>query len=274
MPASSMNASSGGSRLRAPSSVTSFGSTSPASISIRNGMPQALPDGDDAGVLRSPCASIQTTADPAVTACELAHRTDVRAAAAAENERAVGQLTRRRRESARRASPRRRPRPRATAAPCSRQRPSARRRRPTRAARARGRPQNSRPHEWHWYSGPIATAVSVRQSGQRARSALTARAPSCRSAGSVACRRARRVAAHRSRSRCRHRGRPAATAACEELGERRAQQRLAEPAAAPRGPHAERADPAELGIADALGSREHEAGELVAVPASSHSDGS
>ena len=32
---------------------------------------------------------------------------------------------------------------------------------------------NSRPQEWHWYSGPIATAVSVRQSGHRARSALT-----------------------------------------------------------------------------------------------------
>ena len=28
---------------------------------------------------------------------------------------------------------------------------------------------NSRPHEWHWYSGPSATAVYVRQSGHFAR---------------------------------------------------------------------------------------------------------
>ena len=55
---------------------------------------------------------------------------------------------------------------------------------------------NSRPHEWHWYSEPTATAVSVRQSGHRARSALT-RAPleHDRSEAARACRRVRRGAA-------------------------------------------------------------------------------
>src|SRR4029450_13789218 len=32
---------------------------------------------------------------------------------------------------------------------------------------------NSRPQLWHWYAGPSATAVSVRQSGQRALSVDT-----------------------------------------------------------------------------------------------------
>ena len=62
MPAAAMNAASGGSRLRAPSRVTSAAWTSPASISIRSGIPQAFPDGDVSGVFRSPWASIQTTA--------------------------------------------------------------------------------------------------------------------------------------------------------------------------------------------------------------------
>ena len=57
-----MKSSSGGSRLRAPSSVTSDAATSPASISIRSGIPHSLPDGELSGVFRSPCASIQTTA--------------------------------------------------------------------------------------------------------------------------------------------------------------------------------------------------------------------
>ena len=61
-PPAAMNSSSGGSRLRAPTSATSSGSTAPASISIRSGIPHALPDGEDSGVFRSPCASSQTTA--------------------------------------------------------------------------------------------------------------------------------------------------------------------------------------------------------------------
>ena len=62
MPAAAMNSTSGGSRLRAPTSATCSGSTAPASIAIRSGIPHALPDGDVSGVFRSPCASIQTTA--------------------------------------------------------------------------------------------------------------------------------------------------------------------------------------------------------------------
>ena len=47
---------------------------------------------------------------------------------------------------------------------------------------------NSRPQLWHWYSAPTATAVSVRQSGQRARSA-SCRAPRRRSEDGLQARR-------------------------------------------------------------------------------------
>ena len=57
-----MNVSSGGSRFRAPISATFPGFTIPESTIIRSGMPQAFPDGDVAGVFRSPCASSQTSA--------------------------------------------------------------------------------------------------------------------------------------------------------------------------------------------------------------------
>ena len=56
-----MNSSSGGSRLRAPTSATFPAATAPESISIRSGIPHVLPDGDVSGVFRSPCASSQTT---------------------------------------------------------------------------------------------------------------------------------------------------------------------------------------------------------------------
>ena len=64
MPVFSRYATSGGSRLRAPTSAASSAATTPASSSIRNGIPQRFPDGDVSGVLRSPWASIQTTAEP------------------------------------------------------------------------------------------------------------------------------------------------------------------------------------------------------------------
>ena len=57
-----MNSTSGWSRLRAPTSATSAGSTVPESSSIRRGIPHVFPLGEVSGVFRSPCASNQTTA--------------------------------------------------------------------------------------------------------------------------------------------------------------------------------------------------------------------
>jgi hypothetical protein len=57
-----MNSTSGGSRFRAPTRATLRGSTAPSSITIRNGIPHAFPDGEVCGVFRSPWASSQTTA--------------------------------------------------------------------------------------------------------------------------------------------------------------------------------------------------------------------
>ena len=62
-----MNASSGGSRLRAPTSATSSRRRPRRRRSaMRSGMPHSLPDGELSGVFRSPCASSQTTREPAV----------------------------------------------------------------------------------------------------------------------------------------------------------------------------------------------------------------
>ena len=54
-----MNSSSGGSRLRAPQKTTSAAEIVPRSTSMRSGIPHSLPEGDVAEVLRSPCASSQ-----------------------------------------------------------------------------------------------------------------------------------------------------------------------------------------------------------------------
>ena len=62
----------------------------PRSISIRSGIPHSLPDGDVSGVLRSPCASSQSTADAAMPRGEPFDGADVRAAAATEHERPHG----------------------------------------------------------------------------------------------------------------------------------------------------------------------------------------
>ena len=110
-----MYATSGGSRLRAPTSATSLGATEPASIAMRSGIPQALPDGDVSGVLRSPCASNQTTARRPRARGEAADRADVRATAAAEDERPLRQRCAPASRPAPRASPPRRPPPRGTA---------------------------------------------------------------------------------------------------------------------------------------------------------------
>ena len=182
-------------------------------------MPQALPDGELSGVFRSPCASIQTTRDAAVAARELAHRADVRAAAAAEHERPLRQLARRAPRSARRASSSSTiaasghgssvAAASAIASPPSPQRARAR-------ARARRRTRGR--SEWHWYSGPIATAVSVRQSGHFARRRASRELRSLeRSHDRLPqhghARRARRAASRRSGSPRRHRGAPCAARA-------------------------------------------------------------
>ena len=85
IPDAAMNSTSGGSRLRAPTSATSCGCTSPASIAIRNGMPHSLPDGELSGVLRSPCASNHDDGQPLVTTRQTCNRPDVGAATAAED---------------------------------------------------------------------------------------------------------------------------------------------------------------------------------------------
>ena len=115
----------------------------PRSSSVRSGIPHSLPDGDVSGVLRSPCASSQSTPTRPCRGGQPLDGADVRAAAAAEHERPLRGGRRRRRASASRASPpRRRPPPdsRAAAPP---PRPSARRRRPRPAARGRGRRRTS-----------------------------------------------------------------------------------------------------------------------------------
>ena len=64
----------------------------PSSSSMRSGIPHALPDGDVAGVFRSPCASIHTTARHSSPARERLDRANVGAAATTEHDRPVGQL--------------------------------------------------------------------------------------------------------------------------------------------------------------------------------------
>ena len=54
MPCAEMYSSSGGSRLRAPTSATSSTSTAPESINIRSGIPHRFPDGEVSDVFRSP----------------------------------------------------------------------------------------------------------------------------------------------------------------------------------------------------------------------------
>ena len=169
-PVAAMNSFSGGSRLRAPTRTVSSGETVPESSSMRSGMPHGFPLGDVSGVFRSPCASNQTTPSRSVARREALDGADVRAAAAAEDDGRSGS------EAAqsevllgeRVLLDDRQPRGRARAK--TPLRPSLPRLRPTRAARAQARLGNARPHEWHSYSPPAsATAVSVWQSGQRAR---------------------------------------------------------------------------------------------------------
>ena len=119
-------------------------------------------------------------AEALVPGRETLDRADVRAAAAAEDERPLGQLggedeelvgervlgdDRRLRVRERRVN--------AASAIASPPFPQAR---GTRTSPA----PNSRPQEWHWYSGPIATAVSVLQSGHFARRARHALRPTYR----------------------------------------------------------------------------------------------
>ena len=59
----------------------------PPSSSMRNGIPHRFPDGDVSGVFRSPCASIQTTAEPVDSPRQPRRRPDVRAAAPAQHDR-------------------------------------------------------------------------------------------------------------------------------------------------------------------------------------------
>ena len=68
-----------------------LGRTNPASRIMRNGMPHRFPDGDVSGVFRSPCASIQTTAEPVDPPREAPRRAHVRAAASADDDRPRGE---------------------------------------------------------------------------------------------------------------------------------------------------------------------------------------
>ena len=204
-----MNSTSGGSRLRAPTSAT-FAAVDRAVVDEHS---QRHPPGV-AGGRRGGRVQIAVGVDPddgkrLVAGGKPFDRPEMRAAAAAEHERAVGQLRgdhqrllgeRRRLDDARLGI--RQLEPRGGSAIASPPLPQAR------GTRTRPAP-NSRPHEWHWYSGPIATAVSVLQSGQRARSRLTYATPRCPCGGPVASRPARRAAPLPSCSRRRRRARSA-----------------------------------------------------------------
>ena len=123
IPLAFMNSTSGGSRLRAPTSAASSGRTTPGVENHAEGHPPRFPDGDVSGVFRSPCASIQINGEPVDPSSEPLCRTDVCAAAASEHDRSQQPGPRRSRRSARRASLARRPRLRDTGA--ERARPSA-----------------------------------------------------------------------------------------------------------------------------------------------------
>ena len=195
IPLASMNSTSGGSRLRAPTSATC--------------------SRQDRAASRSPSAAAfptrcRTATSPACSGRRArrsrrrrgsprrprAPRSRRRASSSTRPARPGGRAARRRAAaSAPRACRPRSPRSRDTGARV--QAASAIASPPVPHARGtRTSPApNSRPHEWHWYSGPSATAVSVRQSGQRARSRLTTLLGSSRSAArrsSPPARRARR----------------------------------------------------------------------------------
>ena len=89
-----MNAASGGSRLRAPTSATSCGCTEPSSIAMRSGMPHAFPEGEVSGVLRSPWLSSQTTASLPARRANPRIAPTCAAAASSEHERSLGQVGR------------------------------------------------------------------------------------------------------------------------------------------------------------------------------------
>ena len=129
-----------------------------------------------------------------VTAGELAHGSDMRAAAAAENERprrqaAALSIDLRRRASARRSSP-----PPATEPPSTQLRPSPHRRRPTRAGRARARLRTRARRNGTGTRGrsrPLSACGS--RGSARAGCSPEFAAPSCRSGARRACPRVRRA---------------------------------------------------------------------------------
>ena len=87
-----MNSTSGGSRLRAPTSATCFASTAPSSSTIRSGMPHAFPDGERRGRVQVAVRVDPDDRQALLAGGERLDRADVRAAAAAEDDRPVGQL--------------------------------------------------------------------------------------------------------------------------------------------------------------------------------------
>ena len=208
MPCSATYSCSGGSRSRAPTSATSSVRTLPSSIAMRSGMPHAFPDGDVSGVLRSPCASSQTTASRSCRAASPRIAPTCEQQQPPSTSGRARQAARRSPSTAPRACPARRPAPPGTRARCSPRRPSPRRRCPRHAGRGRARrrtPLRS--------CGTRSTSSTRRRSacgsrGHRARSALTRGAPRCRGARRPSCRRARRGGRRRSCSRRRRRAAP------------------------------------------------------------------
>ena len=91
-PLDSMNSTSGGSRLRAPTSATCSGSTAPSSSTMRSGIPHALPGRGGRGRVQVAVRVDPDDRQALLAGGERLDRADVRAAAAAEDERPVGQL--------------------------------------------------------------------------------------------------------------------------------------------------------------------------------------
>ena len=173
MPASAMNSASGGSRLRAPSSVTSrprrrrrrSASAAASPRRSRTARSRACSGRRARRSRRRPMRPWRRASSRTAPTCEQQQPPSTSGRAGSSRADRGDLLGERRLGD--------RPPPPATAGRARPPRPSPRRRRPTRAGRARARRRTRARTSGTGTPGPIATAVSVRQSGQRARSALT-----------------------------------------------------------------------------------------------------
>ena len=205
IPCSATYACSGGSRSRAPTSATSAGATDPSSSARRSGIPHAFPEGEVSGVLRSPCASSQTTARRPCRAARpriaprCAQQQPPRTSGRCGSPAAITAACASTPSSATTSASGYRTGIAAARAMVSPPAPQARGTRTRPAA-------NAAPQLWHSYPSSNATAVSVRQSGHRARRVLTSRAPRCPAARRPSSRRARTGVRRPSCSRRRPRG--------------------------------------------------------------------